>query len=371
MTPTSPTTKFFLASLAQIEVGTPAPTTRAMAMVYGPLVTAFEQVYTETATSAEALDGANTELISLIEGLQRAAPPPSNEGYRTVEVNFTTDGSVDYEVLVDGDDRHSIITTNTSRTSTLPAYDSCRADGEEMAGTSSLRFLPPSASSVQCTLTGMVPNTEHQVSIMGDSGAVFTAVLSTNVGDVVPTAGDTSPVLFALGAIFLSLVALLSYGRVMDVRAGRLHAKSAHLYIAPAMFALAMLTFYPVLYGFWLSFTDADATHLGSKPSLALPTSSRSSPLQDSFESRSLHWCGHWRTSPPTSVLACSWPWCCKAGQSVEQQPTGPCCCCLGPFPRTSPCLSGRGCSNPRGWSTTFWEQTSISSPTPPEHKSL
>ena len=255
--------------LAQIEVGTPAPTTRAMAMVYGPLVTAFEQVYTETATSAEALDGANTELISLIEGLQRAGLPPSNEGYRTVEVNFTTDGSVDYEVLVDGD-RHSIITTNSSRASTLPAYDSCRADGEEMAGTSSLRFLPPSASSVQCTLTGMVPNTEHQVSIMGDSGAVFTAVLSTNVGDVVPTAGDTSPVLFALGAIFLSLVALLSYGRVMDVRAGRLHAKSAHLYIAPAMFALAMLTFYPVLYGFWLSFTDADATHLGDQAFIGL-----------------------------------------------------------------------------------------------------
>ena len=38
-----------------------------------------------------------------------------------------------------------------------------------------------------------------------------------------PSAGDTSPVLFALGAIFLSLVVLLGYGRAMDVRAGRLH----------------------------------------------------------------------------------------------------------------------------------------------------
>ena len=31
----------------QLNAGTPAPTTRGMALVYGPLVTAFEQVYTE------------------------------------------------------------------------------------------------------------------------------------------------------------------------------------------------------------------------------------------------------------------------------------------------------------------------------------
>ena len=29
------------------------------------------------------------------------------------------------------------------------------------------------------------------------------------------------------------------------------------------MLALAVLTFYPVLYGFWLSFTNADATGWG------------------------------------------------------------------------------------------------------------
>ncbi|DAC50468.1 MAG TPA: sugar ABC transporter permease, partial [Candidatus Poseidoniales archaeon] len=88
--------------------------------------------------------------------------------------------------------------------------------------------------------------------------------------DVLPRAGDTSPVLFALGAIFLSLVVLLGYGRAMDVRAGRLHGKSAHFYIAPAMFALAMLTFYPVLYGIWLAFTDADATRLGDQAFIGL-----------------------------------------------------------------------------------------------------
>ena len=255
--------------LDQIHVGTPAPTTRGMAMVYGPLVTAFEQVYTETASADDALQGANEELVSLIDGLQRAAPPPANEGYRTVEVNFTTDGSSSYVVVVDGID-HSTFSQNLSLSENFPPYDRCTADGVEMPATSSQRLLPTGTSLIECSLTGMVPNTLHQISVVGDTGPVLEVQRTTTVGDVLPTSGDTSPVLFALGAIFLSLIALLGYGRAMDVRAGRLHAKSAHFYIAPAMLALAMLTFYPVLYGFWLSFTDADATHLGEQAFIGL-----------------------------------------------------------------------------------------------------
>jgi arabinogalactan oligomer/maltooligosaccharide transport system permease protein len=36
------------------------------------------------------------------------------------------------------------------------------------------------------------------------------------------------------------------------------------------MLALAILTFYPVIYGFWLSFTDADQTHLGEQTFIGL-----------------------------------------------------------------------------------------------------
>ncbi|DAC56317.1 MAG TPA: LPXTG cell wall anchor domain-containing protein, partial [Candidatus Poseidoniales archaeon] len=108
------------------------------------------------------------------------------------------------------------------------------------------------ASSIECTLTGMVPGTVHRIHVEGDNGTVLESELSTNVGDVLPSTGDTSAVLYALGAIVVSLIALLNYGRYIDVKAGRLHAKSAHVYIAPAMLALAVLTFYPVLYGFWL-----------------------------------------------------------------------------------------------------------------------
>ena len=253
----------------QVEVGTPAPTTRAMALVYGPLVTAFEQVYTETATADAALAGANQELISQIEGLERAASPPSNEGYRTIAVNFSTDASTAYEVLVDGH-LHSRLSSNPTALSDLPPYESCEADGVDMGRTATERVFSPSTSMIECTLTGMVPGTVHLIEVQGDNGTVFQSELSTNVGDVLPPTGDTSAVLFALGAIVVSLIALLSYGRAMDVKAGRLHAKSAHVYIAPAMLALAVLTFYPVLYGFWLSFTDADATRLGDQSFIGL-----------------------------------------------------------------------------------------------------
>ena len=116
----------------------------------------------------------------------------------------------------------------------------------------------------------MVPGTLHQIEVVGASGSLFNAELSTDVGDVVPSTGDTSAVLFALGAIVISLIALLSFGRYIDVKAGRLHARSAHVYIAPAMLALAVLTFYPVLYGIWLSFTNADATRLGDESLVGL-----------------------------------------------------------------------------------------------------
>ena len=253
----------------QIQAGTPAPTTRAMAMVYGPLVTAFEQVYTETATAQEALTGANEELISIVDGLQRADAPPENRGYRTVPVNFTTDGSSTYTVFVDGE-LHSRLVQSTFSGEALPHYSSCAADGEEMVEQNGERIIPVGAALVECDLTGMLPNVLHEVVVRGDSSVVFEASLSTTVGDVLPSAGDTSPVLFALGAIFLSLVVLLGYGRAMDVRAGRLHGRSAHFYIAPAMFALAILTFYPVLYGIWLAFTDADATRLGDQAFIGL-----------------------------------------------------------------------------------------------------
>ena len=116
----------------------------------------------------------------------------------------------------------------------------------------------------------MIPNKLHTIDIFAGSELLLTIQDSTSVGDQRPTAGDTSAILFAIGAITISLIALLSYGKYRDQKLNRTKSRLAHIYIAPALLALAILTFYPVLYGFWLSFTDADQTHLGEQSFIGL-----------------------------------------------------------------------------------------------------
>ncbi len=52
--------------LNQAEVGTPAPTSKGMSLVYGPLSTAFEQVYSDLSDSQTSLSAANQELKELM-----------------------------------------------------------------------------------------------------------------------------------------------------------------------------------------------------------------------------------------------------------------------------------------------------------------
>ena len=83
------------------------------------------------------------------------------------------------------------------------------------------------------------------------------------------SSSNTSPILF-VGSIVCSMIAILGYLRWKDAREGRHRSKLAHAYIAPALIALAVLTFYPVIYGIWLSFTDANQTHLGDQSWIGL-----------------------------------------------------------------------------------------------------
>ena len=87
--------------LNQTKEGTPAPTTRAMALVYGPLLTAFERNYNDISTAEQSLDDANFELIELINDLPTAKPPIINQGYRTIDLEVITNGANNYTIFVD------------------------------------------------------------------------------------------------------------------------------------------------------------------------------------------------------------------------------------------------------------------------------
>ena len=255
--------------LNQTKVGTPAPTTRAMSLIYVPLSTAFEQAYTGISSTSEALTGANNELISQIEDLQKASPVKQNIGYRTIDVEVQTTNSSNYTIYVDGI-LHTEIIVNDTLGSESKGFDSCTSDGLELREFEGKKVISSRFSGFTCSLTGMIPNKVHTIETYAGNELISSIEASTSVADQRPSTGDTSPILFAIGAIVLSLIALLGYGKWRDHRLNRTNSRLAHLYIAPALLALAILTFYPVMYGFWLSFTDADQTHLGEQSFIGL-----------------------------------------------------------------------------------------------------
>ena len=250
--------------LEQTKQGTPAPTTRAMSLVYDPLSTAFEQAYSGIASTEEALSGANQQLKEQMDSISRAEPFPLAEGYRTISIEFETTNATAYDVFVDGQ-IHTEIRVQSISNGSLLGYDSCTDGANELLQVGQQRIASDSMETIQCNLTGMIPEMDHVIEVFGDDVLIYSINASTSVADERPEAGDTSPVLFALGAIVLSLIALLSFAKWNDTKLGRTKSKLAHLYVAPALLSLAILTFYPVIYGFWLAFTDANQTQLGDQ----------------------------------------------------------------------------------------------------------
>ena len=254
--------------LAQAEVATPAPTTRAMSIVYGPLGTAFEQVHGGSASAQEALEGADAEMDNLLSSQSTSEPFPLSPGYRTIDITVPVDSlAISYQIFVDNITHSSLIVGGEGMASA--GYDSCTSNGAELLRINGVAVIPQSSGNWTCGLTGMIPDRIHHIQVFVDYGGNaepslhFTMNASTSVADILPPPPDTSPILFAIGSIVASLVAVLAILRWRDAKAGRHRGKLAHAYIAPALIALAVLTFYPVIYGIWLSFTDADQSHLG------------------------------------------------------------------------------------------------------------
>ena len=178
--------------LEQTKVATPAPTTRAMSLVYGPLSTAFEQAYTGIASTDAALSDANEELLLLIDNLQRAQAIAPNTGYRTIQVNFTAESETNYSIFLDGE-LHTEIIPDTGQGMLSAGYDNCTADGIEMNQMGQTRLLPSGAENIECTLTGMIPNQLHSIEVYSASGLLLSIEALTGVGDERPDSGDTSP----------------------------------------------------------------------------------------------------------------------------------------------------------------------------------
>ena len=261
--------------LAQAELATPAPTTRAMSIVYGPLGMAIEQVHVGLANAQDALLGADTEMQDILSAQSIAEPFPLSPGYRTIELTVPADNSaIEYYIFVDNHSHSNVLVGDVGDASL--GYEDCHSNGVELLRLGNSPIVPTNAENWTCDLSGMIPGKIHLIEVYIDSGGDMEPTLhfsmnaSTSIADEVPPSPDTSPILFAIGSIVCSLIALLGYLRWKDAKEGKHRGKLAHAYIAPALLALAVLTFYPVIYGIWLSFTDADQTHLGDNAWIGL-----------------------------------------------------------------------------------------------------
>ena len=173
---------------------------------------------------------------------------------------------------------HSIVrvgeTAGLERVPEGVAYDDCWSNGQAIhRDPDGTPVISPTTSLWSCALSGMPRDIEQWIAVVpfGEDGPLVDpddlqpVAGITSVPDVRTPPPDTRPVMFALGSVVLSAIILLSYLRWSDARRGRTKSKLAHLYVAPAMIALATLTFYPILYGIWLAFTNADQSHLGDE----------------------------------------------------------------------------------------------------------
>lgn len=262
--------------LGQTAVGTPAPTTRGMSLVYDPLSTAIEQVYSGTLPAAQAMQAADAELEEMLASASQASYVALTPGYRTIAVAVDVEAnSSRFDFVVDGVFHSSVyLLGDENQTIPLPgeAYFDCFIDGEPAPRIQPFEeaVFTSDTNSFSCNLTAMIPGKLHLIVVNridndGTVSEVVNSTWSTDVQGVLPSPPSSLPMLFAIGSIGLSLIALLSFLAWRDIRAGKTRSRLSHLYIAPAMLALALLTFYPVVYGIWLSFTDADQTHLGEQ----------------------------------------------------------------------------------------------------------
>ena len=259
--------------LEQAAVGTPAPPTRGMGMVYTPLAVAIEEAYGGT-DAQDALSDADAYLEEMIDELNIPDPPTLIEGYRTITVQSEAiSGATHYQISVDNV-THSIVQVNDTAGISQPgfgeSYDDCTANGQPVYRDAvGVAIIPTTTTSWSCNLTGMIPGKLHYIEILAfDSDVILSPQSfedSTVVADEVPPPPDMSPVLFAIASIAISLIVLLAGLRWMDAREGKTRSRLAHAYVAPALLALAILTFYPIGYGIWLSFTDAHKSHLGEE----------------------------------------------------------------------------------------------------------
>jgi len=111
-------------------------------------------------------------------------------------------------------------------------------------------YVPASAKTISYNITGLQPLTKYVVEIR--HGNDVQSIEFTTMSEVVQLPKSDLTIYLILAVVVGSFAVLIFYLARMEKR----RLRSAYIYIAPAVLGMVLLTFYPVLYGFFLSFTD-------------------------------------------------------------------------------------------------------------------
>ena len=127
-------------------------------------------------------------------------------------------------------------------------------------------YSSPQTLSIRCDLTGISQSKEDNLSVrLFDENQEldrFDTSIIALTADVLPPPPDSSPIIFAIGSIALTIIALFGYLRWKDRKSMNRHGLA---FVLPAFLALVLLSFYPVAYGMVLSFTDAHEESIGDE----------------------------------------------------------------------------------------------------------
>ncbi len=238
-----------------------------------PLIVALlaMPVVQATAVSKVEASGESSSYRNVNLTWELASPAEDGDGFHIIfsESSFSHTGNATI---------HSTVFTASTDGMAQPAvgewYDDCQSSSGDddwamvFRSENGSAVVPPGTVAIRCDLTGMPVGAEVFLAILPFDSHWISGDLSEVVGatstaaDELPPSADTRPVWFAIGSIALSLVVLLA---VLGWKERSAQGRSAMLYVAPALMALALLTFYPVGYGIVLSFTDANQSALGEQ----------------------------------------------------------------------------------------------------------
>ena len=110
--------------------------------------------------------------------------------------------------------------------------------------------VPANSKTITYNLTGLMPLTHYTVEIR--YGSNVETVEFTTFAEEVQLPKSEIGVYGVLGVVVGAFALLILYLAKTEKK----KIRSAYIYIAPALLGLVLLTFYPVIYGFFLSFTD-------------------------------------------------------------------------------------------------------------------